>query len=61
MVLIRGPSVFEMGSGPSEPRRASDEVLHPESVPPTFAISNKPVTTAEFQAYLLESGLNSEW
>lgn len=61
MVLVRGPSVFEMGSDPSEPRRSSDETPHQTRIPRTFAISSKEVTTAEFQAYLVASGRSSEW
>jgi formylglycine-generating enzyme required for sulfatase activity len=61
MDLIRGPVVFQMGADPSEPRSSDDETPHSVSVPRTFAISSKEVTTAQFQAYLVASGRSAEW
>jgi formylglycine-generating enzyme required for sulfatase activity len=61
MVLVHGAGAFEMGADLSEPRRSDDETPHPVSVPRTFAISSKEVTTAQFQAYLVASGRSAEW
>jgi hypothetical protein len=61
MVLVHGAGTFEMGSDLSESRRSDDETLHLVSVPRTFAISSKEVTTAQFQAYLVATGRSSEW
>jgi formylglycine-generating enzyme required for sulfatase activity len=61
MVLLHRAGAFEMGSDLSESRRSDDETPHPVSVPRTFAISSKEVTTAQFQAYLVASGRSAEW
>ena len=61
MVLVRGPVVFVMGADQSEPRRSDDEAQHSVSVPRSFALSSKGVTTAQFQAYLVATGRTSEW
>jgi formylglycine-generating enzyme required for sulfatase activity len=61
MILVDGPVAFAMGADLSEPRSSDDETPHPVSVPRTFAISSKEVTTAQFQAYLVATGRNSEW
>ena len=60
MVLVRGDA-FEMGADLSESRRSDDETPHPASIPRTFAISTKELTTAQFQAYLAASGRKAEW
>jgi formylglycine-generating enzyme required for sulfatase activity len=59
MVVMHGSATFQMGANPIEPRRSADEVLHRVRIPRVFAISSEEVTTAQFQAYLEDTSVQS--
>jgi formylglycine-generating enzyme required for sulfatase activity len=61
MVVAHGSATFQMGANLNEPRWSADEIPHKVRIPRVFAISSKEVTTAQFQAYLEDSGLTSQW
>jgi len=61
MVVIHPAGSFQMGSPPNEPRRDVGENPRVVRVPRNFAISNKEVSTAQFQRYLNDTGLKSKW
>jgi formylglycine-generating enzyme required for sulfatase activity len=50
-----------MGSNLYEPRRSAEETPHNVRIPRVFAISSKEVSTAQFQNYLVDRGLTSQW
>jgi formylglycine-generating enzyme required for sulfatase activity len=61
MIVIHESLIFQMGANPNEPRRSADEVPHKVRIPRVFAISSKDVTTTEFQKYMEDSNLQSQW
>jgi len=61
MVVVLAPASFRMGANPHEPRRTGDETLHRVHIPRSFAVSSKDVTTAQFQEYLEDTGLQANW
>ena len=50
--VIEGPVEFRMGSPPTEPDRASDEIPHRRSIHRYFAIAVKEVTIEEYQKFV---------
>jgi formylglycine-generating enzyme required for sulfatase activity len=61
MVAIRPSGPFHMGAPANETRAAKGESLHTVRIPRNFAISSKEVSVAQFQRYLGDVGLKSEW
>ena len=61
MIVIHESPIFQMGANPNEPRRSADEVPHKVRIPRVFAISSKEVTMTEFQKYMEDSNLQSQW
>lgn len=55
MAVIRGPTVFQMGSPPDEPARAGTERRHYREINRSFAIATTEVTVTQFQRFLDEN------
>jgi formylglycine-generating enzyme required for sulfatase activity len=55
MVIVRGPTVFTMGSPSAEANRHAHEALHDEQLDHSFAISTREVTFADLQALGVEA------
>jgi formylglycine-generating enzyme required for sulfatase activity len=62
LTLIPGPVEFLMGSPASEPGRLDTELQHRCRIGRSFAIASKPVTVAQFQAFLkANSGIHHNY
>jgi formylglycine-generating enzyme required for sulfatase activity len=62
LVMFRHPENFLMGSADEEPARQSDEGLHHQRIPRSFALATKEVTVGQFQKFLNDNpGMASRW
>ena len=60
MVMLRGNTVFQMGSPESEPGRTPDETAHAVRIPRSFAIATTEITREQFSRFLAANPVFAE-